>query len=677
MAQSAESALIVRMEATLKKFEAQMAKAQGLTNRTAKGMEDRMATMNRNIARNAERAGEAIGRAGGRTMMIQNASFQLQDFAVQVAAGTSASQALGQQLPQLLGGFGAFGAAAGAAVAILGPLVGSLFETGASAGDASAALKRLSDATDGLRSMTEMSSEDIIKRYGAITEELELVLNKKQELAEFEAREAARGAISGLADNGIISAAAQVRELQQRLAEYEAMSVDEARALGIGVADNILLANESIGVITESLGLTVEEIYRVSDALEAWSSANSLYEQADAASAVLAAISGTSLETSEWGKSLADAALQLYATRDAAADALVSMDKIRAAAAALLDSVPGSDWLDDAIKSAAGLAATLWDAAKAKAAATDAPVVTDDRREAILENRAGVNEARGIRLERTQSAWLDAGKSTGGGRGGKAASKDDYAAAVERLQQQIEAFTLEAEAVSASADSHLKYGDAADYAKKKAELLIAAQKEGKAVTPELSAEIEKQAAAYAEAAQRAEDARDKISAMQQQAARGRDALGDVFGAILEGSDAAKQALANLLMEIAKIQMQKAGLGLIDAAGGGGIVSWLGGLLSFDGGGYTGKGGRSGGLDGKGGFPALLHPNETVIDHTKAASAQPQGLVVTAYSDEGVILRVARQAARGEVQGAAPTIVRQSVSATGRAMASTKKFGRII
>ncbi|MFD1809276.1 hypothetical protein ACFSHQ_17975 [Gemmobacter lanyuensis] len=161
-------------------------------------------------------------------------------------------------------------------------------------------------------------------------------------------------------------------------------------------------------------------------------------------------------------------------------------------------------------------------------------MVTDDRREAILENRAGVNEARGIRLERTQSAWLDAGKSTGGGRGGKAASKDDYAAAVERLQQQIEAFTLEAEAVSASADSHLKYGDAADYAKKKAELLIAAQKEGKAVTPELSAEIEKQAAAYAEAAQRAEDARDKISAMQQQAARGRDALGDVFGAILEG-----------------------------------------------------------------------------------------------------------------------------------------------
>ena len=28
------------------------------------------------------------------------------------------------------------------------------------------------------------------------------------------------------------------------------------------------------------------------------------------------------------------------------------------------------------------------------------------------------------------------------------------------------------------------------------------------------------------------------------------------------------------------------------------------------------GARAGGIDGKGGFPAILHPNETVVDHTK-------------------------------------------------------------
>ena len=39
-------------------------------------------------------------------------------------------------------------------------------------------------------------------------------------------------------------------------------------------------------------------------------------------------------------------------------------------------------------------------------------------------------------------------------------------------------------------------------------------------------------------------------------------------------------------------------------------------ITLDGGGYTGMGARAGGVDGKGGFPAILHPNETVIDHTK-------------------------------------------------------------
>ena len=38
--------------------------------------------------------------------------------------------------------------------------------------------------------------------------------------------------------------------------------------------------------------------------------------------------------------------------------------------------------------------------------------------------------------------------------------------------------------------------------------------------------------------------------------------------------------------------------------------------SFEGGGFTGMGARVGGVDGKGGFPAILHPNETVVDHTK-------------------------------------------------------------
>lgn len=46
-----------------------------------------------------------------------------------------------------------------------------------------------------------------------------------------------------------------------------------------------------------------------------------------------------------------------------------------------------------------------------------------------------------------------------------------------------------------------------------------------------------------------------------------------------------------------------------------------GAYGFDGGGYTGDLPRMGGVDGKGGFMAILHPQETVIDHTKPSRTQ--------------------------------------------------------
>jgi hypothetical protein len=45
------------------------------------------------------------------------------------------------------------------------------------------------------------------------------------------------------------------------------------------------------------------------------------------------------------------------------------------------------------------------------------------------------------------------------------------------------------------------------------------------------------------------------------------------------------------------------------------------IPEYEGGGFTGMGARTGGIDGRGGFPAILHPNETVIDHTKGQAMQ--------------------------------------------------------
>lgn len=67
-------------------------------------------------------------------------------------------------------------------------------------------------------------------------------------------------------------------------------------------------------------------------------------------------------------------------------------------------------------------------------------------------------------------------------------------------------------------------------------------------------------------------------------------------------------------------------GAASGGGGGFIGNLLGGLLSFDGGGGTGGGARAGGLDGKGGFLSILHPQETVLDHTRNQSAGGGGSI---------------------------------------------------
>lgn len=93
-----------------------------------------------------------------------------------------------------------------------------------------------------------------------------------------------------------------------------------------------------------------------------------------------------------------------------------------------------------------------------------------------------------------------------------------------------------------------------------------------------------------------------------------------------------------------------GSGLGSGAIGRGVYGGTGGFFpafpSFDGGGYTGMGARSGGLDGKGGFMAMLHPNETLIDHSKG---QGGGLemnfnITGSRQDAAEIANVARQEA---------------------------------
>lgn len=90
--------------------------------------------------RELEAAQARVGVSGrGMGGQLQNTSYQLQDLIVQVNGGTDATKALAMQLPQMLVGFGAAGAAIGVVAALLPNLIG-LF------GDSAKESKKLSDA---------------------------------------------------------------------------------------------------------------------------------------------------------------------------------------------------------------------------------------------------------------------------------------------------------------------------------------------------------------------------------------------------------------------------------------------------------------------------------------------------------------------------------------------------
>ena len=79
---------------------------------------NRIKRMGKAVDRASIQQGKLTKRSKRFTMGIQQAGFQVGDFAAQVQNGTSAMVALGQQGPQLLGIFGALGAIAGAGLAI-------------------------------------------------------------------------------------------------------------------------------------------------------------------------------------------------------------------------------------------------------------------------------------------------------------------------------------------------------------------------------------------------------------------------------------------------------------------------------------------------------------------------------------------------------------------------------
>lgn len=151
---------------------------------------------------NAQQYGAAIGRLGGATNNVggllgrfksqfQNVGYQVADFATQVGAGTSATQALGQQLPQLLGGLGKWGAIMGAVAAIGIPLAAALYNSAGGAKDLGTATTEAADAIDAFREAVanaNISADELKAKFGEASEEVkrayDIIANLNAEKAQ-------------------------------------------------------------------------------------------------------------------------------------------------------------------------------------------------------------------------------------------------------------------------------------------------------------------------------------------------------------------------------------------------------------------------------------------------------------------------------------------------------------
>lgn len=410
------------------------------------------------LAAGLGRVGQSAAQVRGQ---LQNAAYQVGDFAVQVAGGTSATRAFAQQLPQLLGGFGLWGAVFGAATAILIPLIGKLFETGVSAEDAG---KRLDTLKEALSSYIEYantagaSTEELEKRFGRFAEQMR---ENARAMAQIEMSRAIAALGSDAA--GISQQMNDLVESQNRAAEAARryLEADQLMKQGMIGSDTVqayreafLIYNDEVDQVASSMGLTAEAAFRLKDALDSVSANKGPEELARTSQAALDAILKMYPAGSAMPPVIAEIYTKLSAVNEKAVAATLSMEKMETpllgfkalvnsayqAMLQLVDAQPGDGFLSSAIAKVKELASEAWNAAMAVAAAQQKEISDGaakgygGRPEGLADNtssrQAVIIAQQQIAAKQRADALANAGSSGSGG-GGSATDLAD-------LQKQAE-----------------------------------------------------------------------------------------------------------------------------------------------------------------------------------------------------------------------------------------------
>lgn len=281
--------------------------------------------------------------------------------------------------------------------------------------------------------------------------------------------------------------------------------------------------------------------------------------------------------------------------------------------------------------------------------------------------------------------------SKGTGSGAGKSKQSDYAREIEQIRERTAAIQGETAAMAGLNPLVNDYGFTLAKVRAEQELLAAAQRDGKAVTPELRAEIEQLATAYANAEVAAEKLAQQQEGMVEAANFIADSLGQAFMDLVPAIETGNAALDRLLNTLIEAVLQATLLGkgplaqlfgMAGGAGPGGILGKIFGSI-FHNGGVAGQSApqravspalfagapryHSGGIAGlkPGEIPAILQKGEVVLPKGFKGSAGRDVIDIRLQDDSGRMAQIADK----QIQTRSGAIVRLSVQQSQKSVKS--------
>lgn len=595
--------LLVEVGLSEGQYRAALARMEAQTVKSAKKQERSFKASNATISK-----GFASANTGANVFAshgLRNVSMQLSQVAQQTSASGDWLRALAIQLPDIGLAFGTIGIAAGVAAGAILPLLRNTEDTAEAAKEAKEAVESYMNAVTRMREAVALagtSLADLTQRYG---ENAEAAREAAVIQAKIAAADAERDAKSAFA-----TVSAQREEIDSLVLRYDEilLRMEKTRALVdaqeapsnqlVRIEGERAVLAQQIETIT---GRTVDEQRELSslvgDMIDAMDDGTITSEFRSAAEKALELARATGEVDPELSKAL-DRAIQLELTE---AEIKELTDLIAGSAAAVAGNVGlAADQAGRFANEMARAASAMKLQYGVYGSTRSDPLAQQTPEERQISGYEDYYQSRviGDRLaagDAAEAARKAAAKTAGGGGGGSGGSSgvnadlreaqqlfedtrtdaENYAAEIQRIQELHAMGLLDEDTYGRAVDMiSEKYGEATEAA-----------------------------SAFAE-----------VSNM----------VGD---ALIDAAMGGEDAMENLIDALKRAALQAALLGtgplaaLFGGSGGGGILGTISTAIagSRDGGGYTWDGPRSGGLDGKGGQLMMMHPNETVIDHSKGQS----------------------------------------------------------